>query len=55
VASIYTSINEFSKNFVDLEPDNLAKARGSRKWLVEKIEGFPISDGSFPKIYTAEN
>lgn len=55
MASIYTSINEFSKNFVDLEPDNLAKARGSRKWLVEKIEDFPINDESFPKIYTAEN
>ncbi|MED4164976.1 hypothetical protein P4642_20125, partial [Halalkalibacterium halodurans] len=55
MASIYSSINTFAKNIVDLDPENLAKARSSRKWLVRKIEDFPTTDESFPKIYTAEN
>jgi hypothetical protein len=54
-SNIFTSINKFSKDIVDLESSNLAKARGSRKWLVGKIEEFPINDESFPKIYIAEN
>ena len=53
--NIYTSINIFSKEFVDLNSTDLTKARGSRRWLVEKIEEFPIDDDTFPKIYTAEN
>lgn len=55
MASIYSSINTFAKNIVDLDPENLAKARRSRRWLVGKIEDFPTTDESFPKIYTAEN
>lgn len=55
MASIYSSINKFAKDFVDLDSENLATARSSRKWLVEKIEDFPTTDESFPKLYTAEN
>lgn len=53
--SIFTSINDFSKNCVDLDPNKLSTARNSRNWLVGKIENFENNDESFPKIYTKEN
>jgi hypothetical protein len=55
MTSIYTSLIHFSKNCVDLDPENLEKSRRSRKWLVEKIEDFPADDTTFPTIYTKEN
>jgi hypothetical protein len=55
MTSIYTSLMNFSKNCVDLDPENLDKSRRSRKWLVEKIEDFPVDDTTFPTIYTKEN
>ncbi|MCS1384881.1 hypothetical protein NXZ75_22265 [Lysinibacillus sphaericus] len=53
--SIFVSINDFSKNCVDLDPTKLGTARSSRNWLVEKIESFEKTDGYFPEIYTKEN
>ncbi|QPA61256.1 hypothetical protein [Lysinibacillus sphaericus] len=53
--SIFTSINDFSKNCVDLDPTKLGTARNSRNWLVEKIESFEKTDEYFPEIYTKEN
>lgn len=54
-ANIYTSINKFSNSIVDLDSSDLAKARGSRNWLVSNIEDFPTNDETFPEIYSAEN
>lgn len=53
--NIYTSINQFSQNFVDLDPSELAKARKSRNWLVSNIEEFQNDDETFPEIYFSEN
>ncbi|RUL51919.1 SMODS domain-containing nucleotidyltransferase [Lysinibacillus antri] len=53
--SVFTSIRDFSKNCVDLDPTRLGTARSSRNWLVEKIESFQNSDSYFPEIYREEN
>ncbi|UXJ71436.1 hypothetical protein [Lysinibacillus fusiformis] len=53
--SIHASINEFSKNCVDLDPTKLGTARSSRNWLVDKIENFEKTDNEFPEIYKKEN
>lgn len=53
--NIFTSINNFSKNCVDLDPMKLGTARSSRDWLVGKIESFESSDEYFPGIYLKEN
>lgn len=53
--NIYTSLREFSKNKVDLDPTRLETARISRNWLVNKIENFEKNDVSFPNIYKDEN
>lgn len=53
--SIFTSISDFSKNCVDLDPTRLGTARSSRDWLVGKIENFENNVENFPEIYTKEN
>lgn len=53
--NIYSSIEKFSKEIVDLNPIDLKNAKNSRKWLVDKIEDFPLNDDKFPKIYNKEN
>ncbi|MEK4487909.1 hypothetical protein MHH81_20590 [Psychrobacillus sp. FSL H8-0484] len=53
--NIFTSISDFSKNCVDLDPTRLGTARSSRNWLVEKIENFENRDEYFPEIYSKEN
>ncbi|QMT19160.1 nucleotidyltransferase (plasmid) [Planococcus maritimus] len=53
--NIYTTLKEFSKNKVDLDPTRLETARSSRDWLVTKIENFENNDVFFPHIYKNEN
>lgn len=53
--TVTAAFDEFSKNIVDLDPDDVDTARSSRKWLVSQIESFVGSVDGFPAIYTEEN
>jgi Second Messenger Oligonucleotide or Dinucleotide Synthetase domain len=53
--SVNSAFEKFSKNVVDLDPEEVVIARKSRKWLVQQIESFPETIDNFPSIYLAEN
>jgi len=53
--TVISAFNEFLKNRVNLDSNDVKSARSSREWLVGKIDDFPISDSSFPELYSEKD
>jgi hypothetical protein len=48
--TVTSAFNDFLKNTVNLDVEQVKKARNSRDWLIGKIHLFPINDSSFPVL-----
>lgn len=46
--TVTSAFNDFLKNTVNLDAEQVKKARSSRDWLIGKIRDFPNNDSSFP-------
>lgn len=53
--TVTSAFNEFLKNTVNLDADDVKSARSSRTWLIGKIHAFPIHDSSFPELYSEKD
>ena len=49
--TVNSAFNVFMKDTVNLDPNNVSKARKSRDWLIEQIDGFPDKHDDFPPLY----
>lgn len=50
-STVNNAFNEFMKDYVNLDKDQVAQARSSRNWLVEQVNGFPSKYDDFPALY----
>ena len=53
--TVTSAFEEFLKNTVNLDADDVKSARSSRTWLIGKIHAFPIHDSSFPALYSEKD
>lgn len=53
--TVIEAFNKFMTDTVNLDPDDSAKAKGSRDWLMGQIGTFTEGDTKFPEIYTEKN
>lgn len=50
-----TAINEFVRDYVDLDSSQVSQGRTSRDWLLEKLEAIASKDSNFPPRYTSQH
>lgn len=53
--TVISAFNEFLKNTVNLDSEDVETARTSRTWLIGKIHAFPIHDPTFPDLYSEKD
>ncbi len=53
--TVNTAFDAFLRDYVNLNPDETQKARGSRDWLLSQIDIFPNKNNSFPKLYSEKD
>lgn len=53
--NVTQAFNQFMKETVNLDQSRVARARDSRKWLLDKIGCFPDNDATFPFLHNAFN
>jgi len=53
--TVTSAFNEFLRDKVNLDSDQVTKARSSKTWLTGKIHAFPIHDSSFPVLYSEKD
>jgi len=49
--TVWGAFDWFRKNIVDLEGEQVKKARGSRDYLFEQIKSLADNDNNFPRLY----
>lgn len=53
--NVTQAFNQFMKETVNLDQSRVARARDSRKWLLDKIGCFPDNDTTFPFLHNTFN
>jgi len=53
--TVTSAFNEFLRDKINLDSDQVTKARSSKTWLTGKIHAFPIHDSSFPELYSEKD
>lgn len=53
--SVISAFEEFLKNTINLDAEQVKKARNSRDWLIEEIKKFPEKNEKFPDFYLEKN
>ncbi|MDP2561184.1 nucleotidyltransferase [Psychrobium sp. 1_MG-2023] len=49
--TVNSAFNKFMKDYVNLDSDQVVKARASRNWLIKQINNFPGKNDDFPALY----
>ena len=50
-STVNSAFNEFLKNTINLNAEQVAQARSSRNWMLDQINGFPDKYTDFPTLY----
>jgi hypothetical protein len=50
-STVNTAFNEFMKDYVNLDKDQVTNARLSRNWLIEQVNSFTSKHDDFPSLY----
>ncbi|WP_031432511.1 hypothetical protein, partial [Methylomarinum vadi] len=50
--TVTSAFNEFLRDIVNLDSEQVKKARSSRDWLIEEIHKFPSKNSLFPELYS---
>jgi hypothetical protein len=53
--TVNTAFAEFLKDTVNLNADQVSKARNSRNWMLDQINAFPAKHSDFPTLYTSQH
>ena len=50
-SNVNSAFNEFMKNYINLDPIQVSRARSSKAWLLDQISKFPNKHSDFPELY----
>jgi len=54
-STVIQAFNDFIVNTINLDGDQVRKAKSSRSWLYDRIENFPTNDSTFPLLYSGNH